>query len=224
MEYVIREELPRATPEINKAVEELIKNPKIIITNICEQYGQIKDKDHEICGAIDIAKRNLQDLPGALAWIESQGLACVSHYNNSGAEAPLEEKDSHFHCTVRLKLPESYEEWKYEIASEIYYRATKAGLDGKLAVAVAIAESGLNPNALGDSRCSKGLFQWNECARGKMPDDLIGAYITEIKSNMEKYNWSQWQSLVSWNCPQCAKSGSYKTKYYYKVLKIYNSL
>jgi hypothetical protein len=148
----------------------------------------------------------------------------VSHYNNSSAEAPLEEKDSHFHCDVRIGIPYK-DEFKIRLSKTIYYRATKAGLsDPKVAVAAAITESGLNEVSIGDGGCSLGLLQLNYCVHGKKltTDQQIDAWIDNFKKYTD-LGWSWQAAVVSWNCPACGKNWE-QTKYWKKYSKIYNAL
>jgi len=122
-------------------------------------------------------------------------------------------------------LPAHFESWKVEIAEEIHRRAESAGLTGSLAVAVAIAESGLDFHASGDAGCSKSLFQWNECVRGKMPDDIIGAWIGEVSENAKRSGWSEDRGLTRWNAPQLAEHGSWwQSAYLKKVRKIHEEI
>jgi len=107
------------------------------------------------------------------------------------------------------KLPEHFEPWKHEYAEEIYTRAEMAGLTGAKAIAVAIAESGLDINANGDAGCSKSLYQWNTCARGAMPDDIIGAWIDEVSTNANREGWSEDRAIVRWNHPTLAEGGAW---------------
>ena len=63
--------------------------------------------------------------------------------------------------------------------------AQATGVPYNVAIAVAMAESGLDPNAVGDQGCSHGLFQLNACAGegvGMTPAEMADPYTNALKA------------------------------------------
>lgn len=132
-----------------------------------------------------------------------------------------------------VKLGERY---KNERASYLFKEATKKGFNDSQArylVAQIHRENGAwAEETRGDGGCSVGLIQWNECARGKIPhtawEKQLMIFLDEI---WHKYTIAQDRfdvdtafhvARVSWNKPVVMRTGSYKTVYYYDILKTYN--
>jgi len=118
-EFVLENELPRATPTIQKAVADIMDagwHPAI--TNICGSHAGFKVIEHEACAAIDVVKRNLPDPVYTKQYLESLDLVCESHWNYSGDLAPDEEPDSHFHCVDKYFLEQHRRSVKKEGAAD----------------------------------------------------------------------------------------------------------
>ena len=155
-DFVLENELPRATPTIQKAVADILDagwHP--YITNICGSFAGFKVIEHEACAAIDIAKRDLPDPIHTKKYLESLDLVCESHWNYSGELAPDDEPDSHFHCV------------------DIWWLAQERGFDiGALAKAVAMHET---------ADCTKGSASLNNCF-GIKRNHLFVEYETKEES------------------------------------------
>ena len=223
--FVLENELPRATPTIQKAVADIIDagwHPSI--TNICESFGEMKSIEHEACAAIDISKRGIGNQTTAKEYLESLDLVCESHFNYSGVVSPDEDMDSHWHCVdaiwreeyrIGYKLPEKFEPWKHEIAEMGATMALERGVEPKYIVAAMVRESGITPDAIGDNGCAKGVLQWNECAKKSPAPDTEGQITAWLDNFIESYEKSgSWEdAVVDWNYPSIDENWN-QTKYW----------
>jgi len=109
-------EYPRATPTIKNFVRDIIKNDKIVITDICRSSSP---SAHKNCAAVDIRLKNLPDRQGALDWLNTFDVECEIHrnmktgnYDEEWGEVKsgnpivvgINSGNAHIHCTDKWYL------------------------------------------------------------------------------------------------------------------------
>lgn len=101
---MLERDYQKATPTIQRFINEIKDNPNVNIVNIKGSFGKYHAKDHTAGAAIDIPKRSLPSPSIAKRYFETFDVVCESHYNWSSKEAPIEHKESHLHCIDKFWL------------------------------------------------------------------------------------------------------------------------
>lgn len=205
-ENVLRDELPRATEGIKNFVNAMLIYPQYpTITNICGSYSGQISLEHKDCAAVDIVKRDLPDLEASLRYIETFNLKCESHYNYSAGVAPLEEKDSHFHCVDKDYLKKYARTVKKkgcgdEVNKILSYAYNTTG--DKTFVKLLVAENGtVDPLRKGGLVGVNGFYDYGLC-------QINQGYHPEIV-NDDRF-FKSWE----WQVEQCFKLWEYGTIFY----------
>jgi|APSaa5957512576_1039674.scaffolds.fasta_scaffold21048_3 hypothetical protein len=121
---------------------------------------------------------------------------------------------------IKYRLPEHFEQWKIDIAEKASKRAIEKNIEPKYIISAMILESGISPSSIGDSGCSYGILQVNECVNKseRDTDKQIDLWLNNFSQEYAKHGIWQ-RAVVDWNSPKNAPYW-YQMRYWYDYSKV----